>query len=502
MSKTVPVEEAVECIPDGGVVSVCGAWMLVPEMTLSAVEKRFLETGHPRDLTAVFAICPGGVREQLGIEHLAREGLLRRAIGGSYPNAADSPLRRLIHSDKILAYNFPSGMLTQWLREVGAGRPGVLTRKGIGTFVDPRQDGGRMNGCTTENLIRRVNVDGEELLFLAAFPVDVAIIRATTADEAGNLTMEHESATLTAFVQAAAAKASGGKVIAQVKRMTETGSLNPHMVKVPGSLVDLVVVDPNQIQASGIPYDPALSGEIRRPLNPVAAGSEIERFIARRAAEELEKGDVVVLGYGLSALVPYLLVEQGRSREFTFAIEHGSLGGIPLRDFAFGSSLNPLAILDAASQFDLFQGGCFDKAILSFLQVDEAGRVNVHKLGDRPHLSVGIGGFLDIAASARKIVFVGYFTAGGLEIEAAGATLKIIREGRNRKFVKRVGHVSFDPRYSAVREIVYVTERAVLRRVSEKIVLEEVTPGVDVRRDILEQMEFQPVIREGLRTGG
>jgi len=494
-SKVVPVEEAVGQIPDGALITVCGAWLMVPELTLKTVEDHFLKTGHPRDLTVVYAICPGGLADQPAINHFAHPGLLRRVIGGSFPNDAGSPLRRMVECGEVEAYNLPSGMITQWLREVGSGRAGALTRIGLGTFVDPRQTGGRMNARTKENILSVVTLNGQEHLFLPSARVDVSIIRATTADEAGNLTMEQEAGTLTSFVQAQAARASGGRVIAQVKRITQTGTLKPHAVKTPGSLVDFVVVDPDQIQASGIPYDPALSGEIRMPLRVTTPGSEVARQMVRRAAREIRDGDMVVLGYGLSAYVPYLLLEEGRFDRVTFAIEQGSIGGLPLTEFGFGSSFNPTAILDAASQFDMFQGGCFDLAMLSFLQVDEDGRVNVHRLDSRPHLTVGIGGFADIAGSARKIVFVGYFTAGGLQVEVADGALKIVREGTTRKFVRRVPHVSFAPEYSRAQEIVYVTERAVFRRVNGDFFLKETMPGVDVKRDVLDQMEFRPIVR-------
>lgn len=496
-SKVVNVEDAVRRIPDGATVSICGAWMLVPDMTLGAVERHFLEHGRPRDLTAIFAICPGGVADQPGIDHLAHEGLLRQVIGGSFPNAA-SPIRKLILEEKVDAYNLPSGMLTGWYREIGAGRPGFLTRCGIGTFVDPRQSGGRMNCRTTRDLLSVMELDGREYLYLPSRRIDVALIRGTTADEAGNITMEQESATLTAFVQAAATRASGGTVIAQVKRVARTGTLNPHMVKVPGTLVDCVVVDPNQIQASGMPFDPALCGEVFRPYPSLHAGTDLDRFVAQRAARHLRAGDVVVLGYGISAYVPHLLLQQGTFHDVQFAIEQGSIGGLPLVEYGFGNSVNPLAIVDAATQFEMFQAGCFDVAMLSFLQVDEAGRVNVHLLKARPHLSVGIGGFLDIAASAPRLVFVGYFTAGGLELELEGERLRIAREGKTIKFVKSLDAVSFDPQFSRAKEILFVTERATLALRDGALEVIEVAPGVDLERDVLARMEFTPRVAEGV----
>jgi acyl CoA:acetate/3-ketoacid CoA transferase len=390
-------------------------------------------------------------------------------------------------------------MVAAWHREVGAGRPGVFTRTGLGTFADPRLEGGRMNAAACEELLSVVDVDGEECLHLPSSPVNAAIIRATTADETGNLSMEHEPAALLAFSQAAAARASGGTVIAQVKRVVARGTLRPHEVKVPGPLVDSIVVEPDALQAGGIAFDASLCGESRTALAAKRPGSDADRFIAARAMREIREGDVAVLGYGISAFVPHLMLEEGRFESATFAIEQGSWGGLPLTDFGFGSSQNPLAILDAASQFDLFQGGCFDVALLSFLQVDERGRVNVHKLDGRPALSAGIGGFLDIAANAPRLALIGYFTAGGQQVGIEDGQVRITREGRMKKFVSTLDHVSFDPAYARNREVLYITERAVFRLEQGRLVLTEAAPGVDIARDILAQMEFEPEVDPALR---
>jgi acyl CoA:acetate/3-ketoacid CoA transferase len=272
-SKVIGLSDAARLIPDGATVSVCGAWMLVPDAVLSAVGEAFLSTSHPRNLSAMFLLCPGGTPDQPGIEHLAHEGLLRSVIGGSFPNLPDSRLRRLIRENRLQAYNLPAGMIAQWHREVAAGRPGALSRAGIRTFVDPRLEGGRMNAAAAADILQVLEVGGQECLFLPAGRVDVALIRATAADEAGNLSMDREPATLSAFVQAAAARASGGTVIAQVGKVVPSGSLHPHSVKVPGVLVDHVVVVPEPLQAAGIPYDPSLCGEARPPLVPATPDS-------------------------------------------------------------------------------------------------------------------------------------------------------------------------------------------------------------------------------------
>jgi acyl CoA:acetate/3-ketoacid CoA transferase len=492
-SKIVALAGVAALIPDGATVSVGGAWMLVPDALLGAIGAAFLTTGHPRDLGAVFLLCPGGTPDQPGIEHLAHEGLLRSVIGGSFPNLPDSALRRLIRENRLQAYNLPAGMIAQWYREVGAGSPGALGRSGIRTFVDPRLEGGRMNAAAAADIVQVVQVGGQECLFLPSRPVDVSLIRATVADEAGNLAMDREPATLSAFVQAAAARAGGGKVIAQVASVVPAGSLHPHSVKVPGTLVDHVVVVPEPLQAAGIRYDPSLCGAARPPLVP-ATPDPAERWIAQRALREIRDGDSIVLGYGISAFVPHLLLESGRFSDLTFAIEQGSIGGLPLTGFGFGSSANPLAILDAASQFDLFHGGCYDQAMLSFLQVDPQGRVNVHCLDARPNLSSGVGGFIDIAANAKRLIFLGYFTAGGVDLDVTGAELRIRREGRMRKFVCKLDHVSFDPAYSRPREVLYITERATFRWSDGVLALRDVAPGVDVNRDVLAHMDFAPAL--------
>jgi acyl CoA:acetate/3-ketoacid CoA transferase len=492
--KRIALCDVAKLIPDGATVSVSGAWMLVPDAVLAAVGKAFEQTGHPRDLSAVFLLCPGGTPDQPGIEHLALEGLLRSVIGGSFPNLPDSRLRKLIRENRIRAYNLPAGMIASWYREVGAGRPGALNRSGIRTFVDPRLEGGRMNPVTDSDIVSIIDLGGQECLFLPSAPVDVSLIRASVADEAGNLSMDREPASLTALVQAAAARASGGKVIAQVREVVPVGSLHPHSVKVPGTLVDHVVLVPEPLQAAGIRYDPSLCGESRPPLVP-ATPDPAERWVARRATREIRDGDTVVLGYGISAFVPHLMLEAGSFADATYAIEQGSIGGLPLTGFGFGSSANPLAILDATSQFDLFQGGCYGQAILSFLQVDPQGRVNVHCLDARPSLSSGIGGFLDIAANARRLLFLGYFTAGGLDLDVSGGALRIRREGKMRKFVERLDHISFDPACAQAREILYITERATFRWSDGVLALHELAPGIDLDRDVLAHMDFEPVVR-------
>jgi acyl CoA:acetate/3-ketoacid CoA transferase len=379
------------------------------------------------------------------------------------------------------------------LREAAARRPGVLTKVGLDTFIDPRRLGGRMNECTPDDIVRVVEFDGEEWLYFKSIPIDVAIIRGTTADEHGNISMEHEGAYLGAYDVALAARNHRGIVIVQVKRLTAAGALAPQAVRVPGVLVDCVVVAPDQWQTTQTPYDPAISGETRRPLGDFApAPFNADKVIARRAALMLRQGEAVNLGFGISALVPGILLEEGRHGEVTWVIEQGAVGGLPLTGFQFGCAVNAEAIVPSPDQFTYFHGGGFDRSLLSFMQVDQAGNVNVSRLAARPHVTAGAGGFIDITAHARSMAFSGYFTAGGL-LEIAGGQLRIVREGKVRKFVPEVEHVTFSGRRAREthQDVLYITERCVIRLEADGLTVIEVAPGVDVQRDVLGQAEVE-----------
>jgi acyl CoA:acetate/3-ketoacid CoA transferase len=377
--------------------------------------------------------------------------------------------------------------------DAAAKRPGVLTRVGLDTYVDPRRSGGRMNEATTDDIVEVVKFDGQEWLYFRAIPIDAAIIRGTTADDFGNISMEHEGAYLGALDQALAARNNGGIVIAQVKRTTAQGTIPTQDVRVPGNLVDYVVVDAEQMQTTQTRYDPAISGELRASLDsfePVEWGTD--KVIARRAAMELLDGDAVNLGFGISALVPRILLEEGLAGDVTWAIEQGAVGGVPLLGFAFGCAANAMAIMPSPMQFVYFQGGGFDRTFLSFLQVGEDGSVNVSKLAAKPHVTAGVGGFVDITANARNIVFSGYLTAGGIDLAIDDGALQIRREGKVRKFVREVEQVSFSGRMALERgaNVTYVTERCVLKLLPVGLTVTEIAPGVDLRRDVLDQVDF------------
>ncbi|MCD2182976.1 acyl CoA:acetate/3-ketoacid CoA transferase [Rhizobium sp. GN54] len=508
MSKHISPAEAAGLIPDGAVVSVSSSSGLgCPDLMLKAIGDRFEATGHPKNITTLHPIAAGDMSGIRGVDHIARKGLLARIIGGSYPSgpsSAEPPLIwQMVTGNEIPAYNIPSGILFDMHREAAAKRPGVLTKVGLDTFVDPARQGCAMNEkAAGEPVVKKVTFEGEEWLYFPAIVPQVAIIRATTADERGNLTYEHEGAYLGGLDQALAARNNGGIVIAQVKRLTKEGALKPHDVRVPGMLVDYVVVDPDQKQTTQTLYDPAISGEIMRPLGSFRVPEfNIQKVIARRVAQELEAGSCVNLGFGISANVPRILLEEGLHGDVTWVIEQGAVGGVPLLDFAFGCASNADAYMPSPYQFTYFQGGGFDASLLSFLEIGRDGSVNVSKLSFRPHVTAGAGGFVDITARARKIVFSGMFNAGA-KLGIEGGKLVIEKEGKLKKLVNEVEHVTFSGRRAIEQgqDITYVTERCVMRLTPDGIVLTEIAPGVDLQAHVLDQSEFPLIVSENLKV--
>lgn len=492
--KILSFDDAAALIADGDVVAVnSSSGLNCPDRMLRAIGDRFAREGHPRDLTTLHPIAAGDMWGIKGVDHIARPGLLKRILGGSYPSgpsSAESPaIWKMIAGNEVAAYNVPSGILFDMLREVAAKRAGVMTKVGLGTYVDPDLQGAAMNEVAAKSpIVRKIRLDGEEWLHFENIAPDVAIIRATTADEDGNLSMEHEGAYLGPLDVALAARNNGGIVIAQVKRVCARHSIPTQRVFVPSNLVDVIVVDPEQVQATQTVYDPAISGEVRRPLTSfVPDPFNAEKVVARRAAMELLAGGVANLGFGISALVPGILLEEGLYGQVTWAIEQGPVGGIPLTGFVFGCAANADAIMPSPYQFIYFQGGGFDVSLLSFMEVDAAGNVNVSRLAAKPHVTAGCGGFIDITAHARKIVFSGFFRAGGLDLEVGNGRLAIRREGKFPKFVPAVEHVTFAGARAGGRDILYVTERCVIRLLPEGLTVVEIAPGVDLEKDVLAQ---------------
>src|SRR5450432_3718347 len=506
--RVLAASDAAELIPDGAIVTVSSSSALgCPDAVLAAIGTRFDAHGHPRNLTTLHPIAAGDMWGVKGIDHIAKAGCLARVLAGSYPSgpsSAEPPaIWKMISDDAIPCYNVPSGILFDIHREAAAKRPGVLTKGGMDTFVDPNHEGCAMNAkARVAPIVSRVNFAGEDWLFFPAIVPDVAIIRATTADERGNLSYEHEGGYLGPLDQALSVRNNGGLVIAQVKRLAKAGTLKPQHVFVPGILVDAIVVAPEQMQTTQTLYDPAISGEIFRPLSSFELPPfSISKVIARRVAQELRYGDAVNIGFGVSANVPRILIEEGQHGAVTWVIEQGAVGGVPLLDFQFGCASNAEAILASPYQFTYFQGAGFDCSLLSFLEIDRHGSVNVSRLGLRPHVTAGAGGFVDITARAKKIVFSGFFTAGAaLEIHAGA--LRIEREGKIKKLVEAVEQVSFSgPRaVTQGQEIVYVTERCVMRLESAGLTVLAIAPGVNLERDVLAQSEFPLLVSPQLKT--
>ena len=506
-NKVVGAADAVRLIHDGDTVATGGfVGIGFAEGIALALEARFLATeaetgtGSPRALTLFYAAGQGDGKDR-GLNHFGHRGLVKRVVGGHW--GLVPKLQALAVAGEIEAYNLPQGVITHLFRDIAAGKPGTLSRIGLGTFVDPRHGGGKINAITHDDLVRLMEIDGEEVLFYKAFPVNVGIIRATTADPDGNLTMEREALTLEALAIAMAAHNSGGLVIAQVERLAERGSLHPRQVKVPGVLVDCVVVaerPEHHMQTFVTQYSAAFAGEIRVPLREFESQPmDARKLIARRAALELKRNAVVNLGIGMPEGVAEVAAEERMIDLLTLTAEPGVIGGIPATGLNFGAAVNTQAIIDQPSQFDFYDGGGLDVAVLGLAEADAEGNLNVSRFGTR---LAGAGGFINISQSAREVVFVGTFTAGDLQVRIAEGKIHILSEGTSRKFVRAVGHRTFSGERARAngQRVLYVTERCVFRLApAGGLELIEIAPGIDLDRQILALMDFTPAISPALR---
>jgi len=494
----ITADEAAHLLEDGDAILISGSGggHAVPEALLAAVERRFLAEGKPLGLTSVSVVGVGD-RADLGASHLAHEGLLKRAVTSAL---VDSPgLVRLAAADKIEAYTLPQGVLSQLMRDMAAGRPGLLTKTGLHTFVDPRQQGARQSPRTPPDFVEVVNLVGEEWLFFKPVPVSIAFLRGTTADEDGNVTMEEEAVLGEMLAMAQATRRAGGIVIVQVKRLARRGALPGKEVKIPGILVDFVVVDAEQRQTYATYYDPSYSGELRIPdgdIKSLPFGPR--KVIVRRAAMELFPGAVCNLGAGVSTGLSTIAAEEGLLDAAILTNEQGLIGGAPIMGRDSGGGQNFAAMIEQPAQFDFYDGGGLDLAFLSFAEVDAEGNVNVSRFGDR---IIGVGGFINISQNAKCVIFSGTLTAGDLDIAWEDGRTIIRKEGRHQKFVPQLEQICYRASMGRAwgQVALFVTERAVFRVGPRGLELIEIAPGLDPERDVISKMGFRPVVSNELK---
>ena len=495
-NKVITAEEAIALVNDGDVVTTTGfVQSCIPEALHAALEKRFVDTGAPKNLTLVMT-AGAGDSKGLGTGRLHHEGLLSRVIAANFgrmPKVAQAA-----KENKILGYNLPQGVISQLYRACAAGQPGLFSKVGLHTYVDPRHGGGRVNQLTSEEIVKIVEVDGEEWLFYKATKIDVAFIRGTSADPSGNISMEKEALTLDSLAQAMAARNNGGVVIAQVERIVDDGFLLPKDVRVPGILVDCVVVaEAEQHRMNyGIQHSAALAGQIRVPVTGIARMKlDARKIIARRAAFELPPNGVVNLGVGAPEGISSVANEEKVTPYITLTTEAGAVGGVLASGSSFGAATNADCVIDQNQMFDFYDGGGLDMTCLGMAECDEAGNVNTSAFGGKLN---GCGGFINISQNARSVVFAGTFTVGGLDVKVEDGELKIVQEGKSKKFIKQVEQNTFSGPFAQERSqpVIYVTERCVFQLTKEGLELIEVAPGIDVERDILPHMEFRPIIKQ------
>ena len=500
VNKVASLDEAVALVQPGNTLATSGfVGIGTPDGLLEALARAHATHKRPDGLTLVFAAGQGDGKTR-GLNRLAAPGLLKRVVGGHWgliPKVGAMAL-----AGEIEAYNLPQGCISHLFRDIAAGKPGTLSRVGLGTFVDPRHGGGKVNARSTEDLVELVRMHGQDWLLYKAFPIDVVFLRGTTADPHGNVSMEREALTLDNLAMAMAAKNSGGVVIVQVERLAQAGSIPARSVKIPGALVDCVAVAPAEYHAQtyATPYSPAFSGELRVALESVPPlPLDARKLVGRRAACELVPGTVINLGIGMPESVAGVAAEEGLLPLVTLTAEPGVIGGLPASGLDFGAATNTEALVDQSQQFDFYDGGGLDQAYLGMAEVDATGNVNVSRFGST---FAGCGGFINISQNARKVVFVGTFTCGGLKLTIGDGRLRIVEEGRNRKFVKAVEQVTFSAAQArqSGHETMVVTERAVFRLTDSGLCLEEIAPGIDLERDVLGQMDFVPEMKQPLKT--
>jgi len=503
MLKLRTAAEAVKMIKDGDTVVTSGFMLATtPEELFIAIEDRFTETNAPKDLTLMCAAGVGDLRGgNTGLNHFAHDGLLKRVIVGHF--GSNDQIVKMVNENRIEAYNWPQGIVSHVLRARGNGEKGLLSRVGLRTYMDPRVSGSRMNDVTKEELVQLVNINGDDYLYYKAPKVDIAVIRGTTADELGNISFEDEIALSMARVAALAAKASGGKVIAQVKNYVKEGQIEPKLVGVCGIFVDAIVItkdiEKNHRMTPGSLYDQSMAGHRQVPTGSMKSIDMSERkVIGRRAAMELVPNSVVNLGIGVPETVSAVAAEEGCSSDLVMTVEAGAIGGVPAGGLNFGASLNPWSITDEPTQFDFYHSGYLDVTFLGLAEVNHSGDVNVSKFGPK---IPGCGGFIDISQSTKRVVYCGTFTAGGLQVEISDGKVAIVKEGKSKKFKKDIEQITFSGKQALEngQEVIYITERAVFKLTKEGLELREIAPGIDLEKHILSQMEFEPTIAKDVK---
>ena len=497
MSRLISAKQAAELIQDHATIATGGFIGIgFAEGIAKAIEQRYLAQQQPKNLALVYAAGQGDAQTR-GLNHFNHEGMVRKVIGGHWGLAPG--LGKLATDNRIEAYNLPQGVICHLFRDIAAGKPGTLTKVGLHTFVDPRQGGGKINSRTRTDQVELLNLNGEEYLFYKAFPIDIALLRGTTADAEGNISMEREALPLDSLAIAQATHNSGGKVIVQVERTTHKHQLTPDRVRIPGILVDhIVIADPkDHPQTYAEPFNPAYCGDVIAPQGHESEPLSARKIIGRRALMELHKGSIVNLGIGMPEMVSTVAAEENMLDDFTLTVEPGGIGGQPASGLSFGAVSNASSIIDQPAQFDFYDGGGLDQAFLGLAETCPEGHVNVSRFGNK---LAGAGGFINITQNTQDLYFLGTFTSGPQQVEINGGELQVIKNGPVKKFLRAVQQITFNGEYAIKQgqSVTFITERAVFKLTEKGLKLTEIAPGIRLQQDILDQMDFRPLIDDDL----
>ncbi|SKA12576.1 propionate CoA-transferase [Oceanospirillum multiglobuliferum] len=499
MEKLITPEQAANLIPDQATIATGGFIGIgFAEALAKAIEQRFLATGHPSELSLIYAAGQGDAKTR-GLNRFAHQGMVKKVVGGHWGLAPK--LGQMAIAEQIQAYNLPQGVICHLFRDIAAGRPGVISKVGLHTFVDPRYEGGKINSISLEDHVELLTVAGQEHLFYKSFPIHIALLRGTTSDLQGNISMEREALPLDVLAIAQAVKNSGGKVLVQVERITQQHQVSPDRIRIPGILVDHVILaaPEDHPQTFAEQFNPAYSGEVKSPnlaTKPVIL--DARKVIGRRALMALKTGGVINLGIGMPEMVAEVAAEEGLLDSFTLTVEPGGIGGQPASGLSFGAVANASAIIDQPAQFDFYDGGGLDQAFLGLAETCAVGHINVSRFG---HKLAGAGGFINITQNTQELFFLGTFTSGSQQLSFENEQVQVIRNGSQKKFCNKVQQITFNGQYACEQgqKVTLITERAVFCLTDDGLCLTEIAPGIDLERDILQQMDFRPVISPDLR---